>query len=118
MLELFMSFRDKVYQIAHQIPPGKVATYGQVAAYAGNPHAARAVGLFMKTNPFPPPKTASHLWNPDVVPCHRVVAADGSLRGYSGSTGLPGKKALLIKEGVKFKGEKVDLSLSLFQLAT
>ena len=66
------SFRDKVYEITRKIPKGKVATYGQIAKLAGNSKAARAVGYFMKTNP-DAPKT----------PCHRVVAADGKLTGYS-----------------------------------
>lgn len=83
-----------------------MATYGQIAMLAGSPRAARAVGLFMKTNP-----------NAPVVPCHRVVAADGSLTGYSGVGGIKQKKEMLIKEGVIFKGDKVDLKVSLFQLA-
>ncbi|MGA2968095.1 MAG: MGMT family protein [Candidatus Levyibacteriota bacterium] len=95
------SFRDKVYQFTRQIPKGKVATYGQLAKLAGNPRAGRAVGLFMKTN-----QDAPH------TPCHRVVASDGSLTGYSGSGGIKAKKALLIAEGVRFKREKVNLSVS------
>lgn len=51
----------------------------------------------MKKNPFIPE-----------VPCHRVVAADGSLRGYSGKGGIAGKKALLLTEGVLFKNELVQ----------
>jgi len=94
-------FSDKVYQITKQIPKGKVATYGQIAKLAGSPLAARAVGLLMKNN-----------HNAPIVPCHRVVAADGSLTGYSGVGGIKQKKEMLINEGVSFKGEKVDLSLS------
>ncbi len=96
-----MTFKDKVYEITSKIPLGKVATYGQVAALAGSPKAARAVGMAMKTNP-----------NAPIVPCHRVVAADGKLTGYSGPGGVNGKKEMLTKEGVKFKGEKVDLKVS------
>ena len=62
-----MTFREKVYQITRQIPKGKVATYKQIAVLAGNPKAARAVGMCMRTNPDAP-----------AVPCHRVVAADGA----------------------------------------
>ena len=80
---------------------GKVATYGQLARLAGHPKAARAVGGFMKRNP-----------NAPQTPCHRVVASDGSLTGYSGVGGIKQKREMLIKEGVVFKGEKVDLSLS------
>ncbi len=103
VLELVM-FKDKVYQITKQIPKGKVATYGQVARLAGSPHAARAVGMAMKTNP-----NAPH------TPCHRVVASDGSLTGYSGVNGVNGKREMLIKEGVIFKGEKVDIIKSKWQ---
>ena len=97
------SFRDKVYAIVKRIPKGKVATYGQVAKLAGNPRAARAVGMFMKTNPYAP-----------IVPCHRVVASNGGLTGYSGRGGVRGKKKMLLNEGVKFKRECVDLNLSLW----
>lgn len=93
-----MTFRDKVYNVTKQIPKGKVATYGQVARLAGNSKAARAVGMCMKTNPFAP-----------VVPCHRVVASDGKLTGYSAGEGISTKKAILLSEGVFFKKEKVDL---------
>lgn len=94
-------FYPKVYKIVKQIPAGYVATYGQVAALAGSPKAARAVGLAMKLNP-----------NAPIVPCHRVVAADGKLTGYSGIGGVEGKRKILIKEGVVFKNDKVDLSIS------
>lgn len=80
-----------------------MATYGQVAKLAGNPRAARAVGMFMKTNPYAP-----------IVPCHRVVASNGGLTGYSGRGGVRGKKKMLLNEGVKFKRECVDLNLSLW----
>lgn len=92
------TFRDKIYDLTRKIPEGKVITYGQLAARAGNSKAARAVGLFMKTNPDAPR-----------IPCHRVVASDGSLRGYSGKNGILGKKVILLKEGVHFIGDKVDL---------
>jgi methylated-DNA-protein-cysteine methyltransferase related protein len=96
-----MTFKEKVYKIVSEIPKGKVATYGHVAALAGSPRAARAVGLLMKNNP-----------NAPIVPCHRVVAADGKLTGYSGAGGINQKKEMLIKEGVIFKGENVDLQVS------
>ena len=97
------SFRDKVYAATKSIPKGKVATYWQIAKLAGNPKAARAVGMFMKINPYAP-----------VVPCHRVVASNGGLTGYSGRGGVLGKKKMLLGEGVKFKGERVDMNLSLW----
>lgn len=95
------SFRDKVYEITKRIPKGKVGTYGQIAAMAGSPGAARAVGMCMK-------------YNPDVprTPCHRVVASDGKLTGYSAEGGLKTKREMLLEEGVSFVGHKVDLALS------
>lgn len=92
-------FTRRVYQITRQIPKGRVATYGQLAALVGRPRSARAVGMAMKTNP-----------NAPRVPCHRVVAANGALTGYSAFRGLVTKKAMLIREGVVFKGDKVDLT--------
>lgn len=96
-----MTFRDRVYEITKQIPKGKVATYGQIAALAGSRKAARAVGLFMKTNP-----------NAPIVPCHRVVASDGKLTGYSAGNGISTKKELLLAEGVSFIRDRVDLTRS------
>ncbi len=97
-------FREKIYKLTRQIPKGKVATYGQLAKLAGNPKAARAVGMCMKINP-----DAPH------TPCHRVVASDGNLIGYSGKGGIAGKKKILVMEGVFFKGSRVDLSRSLWK---
>lgn len=74
-----------IYRLVAAIPPGSTLTYGEVAEAAGRPGAARAVGAAMAANPFAP-----------VIPCHRVVGADGSLRGYAG--GLPMKRALLDME--------------------
>lgn len=96
-----MDFREKVYQLCRRIPRGKVATYGQLAQMAGYPKAARAVGLFMRTNPDAP-----------ATPCHRVVASDGNLTGYSAGEGLKTKITMLLKEGVIFKGTKVNLEQS------
>ncbi len=96
-----MSFTETVYTILRTVPKGKVVTYGQLAKMAGSPHAARAVGMCMQKNP-----DAPH------TPCHRVVAADGSLHGYSAGDGIPTKKKMLLEEGVFFKGDIVDLSRS------
>jgi O-6-methylguanine DNA methyltransferase len=96
-----MDFREEVYQITKKIPKGKVATYGQIAKLAGKPQAARAVGLFMRTNPDAPR-----------TPCHRVVAADGGLTGYSAGEGIVTKRKMLLAEGVVFKKDKVDLTKS------
>lgn len=99
-----MSFRNDVYEVIRCIPAGKVATYGQVAALVGKPRAARAVGMAMRTNPDAPR-----------TPCHRVVASDGTLHGYSAGDGIPTKHQMLLKEGVVFKGNRVDLSQSLWK---
>jgi len=96
--------RDQVYEILRSIPAGKVGTYGQLARLVGRPKAARAIGMFMSTNSDAPR-----------TPCHRVVAANGRLTGYSAGNGISTKKELLLKEGVIFKGEKVDLKQSLWQ---
>lgn len=93
-----MTFKEKVYEFTSKIPKGKVVTYGQLAALVGSPRAARAIGMCMRTNP-----------NAPVVPCHRVVAADGSLVGYSAGEGVKTKKQMLLAEGVIFNGDKVDL---------
>ncbi len=96
-------FRQRVYELTRQIPKGKVATYGQLARLAGQPKAARAIGLYMASNPDAP-----------ATPCHRVVASSGHLTGYSAGDGLKTKKAMLLQEGVVFKGSKVDLTTSLW----
>lgn len=96
-----MNFSEKVYSVTRQIPVGFVATYGQIAKLSGNPKAGRAVGMLMKRNPDAPR-----------TPCHRVVASDGSLTGYSAEGGVKKKKQMLMEEGVFFAGDKVDLSRS------
>jgi len=95
------NFKNKVYQATRAIPKGKVATYGQIARLSGNPKAARAVGVFMKNNSDAPK-----------IPCHRVVASNGKLTGYSGIGGITQKKKMLLKEGVYFKKNRVNLSIS------
>ncbi|MBU6320929.1 MAG: MGMT family protein [Patescibacteria group bacterium] len=94
------SFKQRVYDTVAKIPKGKVATYGQVAALAGNPKAARAVGMLMSRNT-----------NPQKVPCHRVVGAGGALVGYA-FDGILAKREKLAAEGVKFAGPRVALPLS------
>lgn len=98
-----VSFKEKVYVLTRKIPKGKVATYSQLARLAGKPKAARAVGGFMRTNP-----DAPH------IPCHRVVASDGKLTGYSMGKGISTKKEMLRREGVQFVGDKVNLTVSLW----
>ncbi len=86
-------FASKVLSIVRRIPPGRVASYGEVAELAGSPRAARAVGNIMRT-----------CHRPD-VPCHRVIAAGGRLGGYGGSEHL--KRSLLVAEGIVVAGSRV-----------
>jgi O-6-methylguanine DNA methyltransferase len=86
-------FSTRVLSVVRRIPPGRVATYGDVAALAGRPRAARAVGNIMRG-----------CRRPD-VPCHRVVAAGGRLGGYGGSQML--KRSLLVAERVPVSGATV-----------
>ncbi len=93
-------FVASVYDIVSHIPPGKVATYQDVARLAGNPGASRAVGSAMRRNP-----------DMKRVPCHRVVGSTGQMHGYAFG-GVTAKVAKLQDEGVSFVGGKVDLSAS------
>ncbi len=97
------TFKKRVLETVAKIPKSKVATYGEVAALAGNPKAARAVGLYMRTND-----------DPKHIPCHRVVGADGALVGYA-FHGVSAKRRKLIDEGVSFDGAKVNLKISLWK---
>lgn len=97
----FTPFQEKVYNLVAQIPKGKVMTYGQIATLVGSPGAARAVGMCMKHNP-----------DITTIPCHRVVASDGSLTGYSADGGIRTKYTKLLSEGVAFTGKSVDLAAS------
>lgn len=81
-------FRKRVYEEARRIPRGELASYAEIAERAGSPGAARAVGRAMATNPWPL-----------VVPCHRVVSAEGALHGFSAPGGTRTKAALLKIEG-------------------
>jgi methylated-DNA-[protein]-cysteine S-methyltransferase len=81
-------FQQRVLQTTRCIPKGTVWTYGQMARTIGKPKASRAVGQALRHNPVP-----------IVIPCHRVIASDGTLGGYSGSGGLDHKRLLLHLEG-------------------
>ena len=81
-------FDRRVYQAARAIPPGATASYGSIASRLGAPGTARAVGRALARNPFP-----------IIVPCHRVLASDGSLGGFSAGGGVATKLRLLAIEG-------------------
>jgi methylated-DNA-[protein]-cysteine S-methyltransferase len=85
-LRLLADFNRRVLGELARVPYGEVVTYGELAARAARPRAARAVGTVMNRNPLP-----------IVLPCHRVVGANGKLVGYGG--GLDRKEALLRLEG-------------------
>lgn len=91
-----MSFFDDVYKAVGQIPVGKVATYGQIAALAGRPRAARVVGYALHKNPMP-----------GVIPCHRVVNAQGRLAKSFAFGGDNVQYELLLNEGVAFLPDRV-----------
>jgi methylated-DNA-[protein]-cysteine S-methyltransferase len=85
-LRLSAAFSRRVLEELARVPYGETTTYGDLAARAARPRAARAVGTVMNRNPIP-----------IILPCHRVVGANGSLVGYGG--GLERKEALLRLEG-------------------
>jgi len=84
-------FRREVLEtLAREVPWGEVVSYGELAALAGRPRAARAVGSAMRNNPIP-----------FVIPCHRVVAAGHKIGGYGGGrNAIALKRELLAREGV------------------
>lgn len=81
-------FARLVLQRVTEIPRGSTSSYGEVAAIAGSPGAARAVGGVMRSNPFPL-----------IIPCHRVVRSDGGIGGFAGGSGGETKSWLLEYEG-------------------
>lgn len=88
------TFADRVLRVVSRIPPGRVATYGDVAQFAGRPGAARAVGAIMRSSVR------------RGLPYHRVVAAGGALGGYGGQVAL--KAALLVAEGLVIRGGRIS----------
>ena len=92
------SATKRIYEAVKRIPKGRVATYGQVAAMAGNERMSRAVGNALHKNP-----------TPGIVPCHRVVDAKGRLAGGFAFGGMEAQAALLTAEGVEVVDGKVDL---------
>ncbi|HEY1305916.1 MAG TPA: methylated-DNA--[protein]-cysteine S-methyltransferase [Vicinamibacterales bacterium] len=83
-------FNQRVYRAARLIRPGSTASYGDIARQLGVPGSARAVGQALGRNPFP-----------IIVPCHRVLAADGKTGGFSAPGGTATKLRLLAVEGAR-----------------
>ncbi len=94
-----MNTFEKIYAVVRKIPEGKVASYGQVAAAAGNPRWSQVVGYALHVNP-----------EPGVIPCHRVVKKDGRVAEAFAFGGANVQRDLLMSEGVTFIDEKtVDM---------
>lgn len=87
-------FTRAVLDACRALPPGRTASYGELAAAAGSPAAARAVGQAMHRNP-----------TPILVPCHRVLAAGGAIGGFT--PGLDLKRRLFAHEGIIEAGRRV-----------
>jgi methylated-DNA-[protein]-cysteine S-methyltransferase len=84
-----VDFNARVFETTRAIPPGVTRTYGEIARAIGQPHGARAVGQALGRNPFA-----------IIVPCHRVVGADGRMVGFSANGGVATKMRMLEIEGV------------------
>ena len=88
----------RIYEAVKKIPKGRVATYGQVAALAGDKNMARAVGNALHRNP-----------DPDTIPCYRVVNSKGELAGEFAFGGPGAQQRLLEADGIEVTDGKVDL---------
>jgi len=92
-----VDFFDRVYDVAKCIPPGRVTTYGAIAAFLGSPQAARTVGWAMN---------ASHL-QPGFIPAHRVVNRQGLLTGKHHFRYPSLMQELLESEGIRVSGDQI-----------
>ena len=86
-LHVLTPFQRDVLRATAWVPFGRVASYGAIAAAIGRPGASRAVGNALGSNPVP-----------ILIPCHRIIASDGTVGGFTGGTGL--KRKLLGLEGI------------------
>lgn len=92
------TFSERAYELLRKVPKGRVTTYKDIA-HMMNSEAYQAVGQVMRNNPYAPE-----------VPCHRVIASDGSIGGFSGKSegeAIERKIMLLKKEGVQVKKNKI-----------
>jgi methylated-DNA-[protein]-cysteine S-methyltransferase len=92
-LEAAPDFHRKVYEVARTIPPGQTMTYGEIARKLGVPHESREVGQALGRNPVA-----------IIVPCHRVLGADGKMGGFSANGGVATKRRILEIEGARAVG--------------
>jgi methylated-DNA-[protein]-cysteine S-methyltransferase len=93
ILDSLTAFQQQVLKVVRNLGYGEISTYRRVAELCGSPFLARAVGGALAANPIP-----------IIIPCHRVVASDGRLTGFSAPGGEKSKRALLRMEEVEFKG--------------
>ncbi len=94
-----MNTFEKIYEVVKTIPKGRVATYGWVAAQAGNPRWSRVVGYALHVNP-----------EPGIIPCHRVLTRKGETAPAFAFGGASVQRELLESEGVRFRPDgTVDL---------
>lgn len=101
-----MNTFEKIYEVVKQIPSGKVATYGQIAALAGNPRMSRIVGYALHVNP-----------NPDEIPCFRVVNRFGETSGSFAFGGPDEQRRLLELDGIEFKSDgRIDLKKYIWEV--
>ena len=100
-----MNTFEKIYDAVKKIPRGKVTTYGQIAAMAGNPRWSRVVGYALHVNP-----------EPGTIPCHRVVTKNGEVSKAFAFGGENMQRLLLSEEGVEFLDDgRVDMSRFLWK---
>ena len=92
------AFEQAAYEALRKVPWGRTVTYGDLAAAVGKPNGAQAIGMAMGRNSWPV-----------IVPCHRVLGANGWLGGFSAPGGTLTKKALLESEGVYPDGGQMAL---------
>ncbi len=97
LLDQFSPFRQQVLRMTRRLGYGEVCSYGQLAVRCGAPGGARAVGGALGANPLPV-----------IIPCHRVVAANGMLTGFSAPGGITAKRRMLMMEGTEFIGMNSD----------
>lgn len=93
-LDAYPDFERRIYALLREVPTGSTITYGELAARAGSPRAAQAVGMAMGRNPVP-----------IIVPCHRVLASSGRSGGFSAPGGVSTKFRILQIEQAGRSGE-------------
>ncbi|MDA2980831.1 MAG: methylated-DNA--[protein]-cysteine S-methyltransferase [Actinomycetota bacterium] len=86
------AFQQSIWKALQDIPHGQTTSYGELGNAVGKPGSARAVGGAVGANPLP-----------IVIPCHRVLASDRRITGYSGGEGIPTKEKLLDLENISYR---------------